>query len=133
MTDVTMNPLTVILGIKILVTLGLTHLFLFAPQKRLNGLMAQYGDSPLTYRLYGLTLLVLLGMYFSGLIAALGGEVSHEVLALGILSNGGAAVLMQAWSGHPTLRRASWIFAGIAVALLAALLFPDQALLPLLS
>ncbi|CUH79181.1 hypothetical protein TRM7557_02237 [Tritonibacter multivorans] len=132
MADVSMNPLALILGLKILVTLGLTHLFLFAPQKRLNGLMAQYGDSPLTYRLYGLTLLVLIGMYMSGLVAALGGAVSHEVLALGILSNGGAAVLMQTWSGHPTLRRASWVFAAIALALLAALLFPNQALLPLL-
>ena len=132
MADVSMNPLALIFGLKILVTLGLTHLFLFAPQKRLNGLMAQYGDSPLTYRLYGLTLLVLFGMYVSGLVAALDGEVSHEVLALGILSNGGAAVLMQTWSGHPTLRRASWLFAAIALALLAAMLFPNQALLPLL-
>ena len=132
MADVSMNPLALILGLKILVTLGLTHLFLFAPQKRLNGLMAQYGDSPLTYRLYGLTLLVLIGMYVSGLAAALGGEVSHEVLALGILSNGGAAVLMQTWSGHPTVRRASWLFAAIAFALLAAMLFPNQALSPLL-
>ena len=132
MPAVSMNPLALILGLKILITLVLTHLFLFAPQKRLNGLMAQYGDSPLTYRLYGLALLVLIGMYVSGLATALDGKVSHVVLALGILSNAGAAVLMQTWSGHPTLRRASWVFAALALSLLAAVLFPNQALLPLL-
>lgn len=87
-----MGLLKIILVCKILITLGAWALpLLFAP-KRIGG--AKDEASVLSARLLGWAYLSLTLMYGFGLAELLRGQVPWAVIAVGLVSNGGAALLL---------------------------------------
>lgn len=89
-----MELLIIVLGVKIAVTLFAWALpMLFAPQ-----LISGKDDaaSILTQRLLGMAYLALAVMYGLGLQEALDGQVPHSTIIVGLVSNGGGALLTSA-------------------------------------
>ena len=128
-----MSALALLLTTKILLTLPLIGLFGFANNKQLNALTGQWGQDPLIYRLYAVALAALVIGYIAALVSVFDLRVPWGMLWVGLVSNAGAALIITAWSLHPRMRRAAWAFGTIAAGLLASLVFPTQAVAPLLG
>ncbi|MGF1545234.1 MAG: hypothetical protein ACFB00_12180 [Parvularculaceae bacterium] len=104
--------------------------FLFLSKRRIDRLSGFDGALAL-YRLYGVAVLALLVGYAGGLVETLGGATPYGVIAMGLVSNAGAAIVLMA-TGVASRRPLSTGFFGlIAAALGACALFPDAALRPL--
>ncbi len=128
-----MSYLALLLAFKILLTLGVIWVYGTHPIKKLNALSGQWGDSPMTYRLYAVATAALLVGYAVALVDALSGQINTGLLLMGIISNGGAALVLMAWSGHPTLRAPAYVFGSVAIGFVLALVFPGYALAPLVG
>ncbi len=124
-----MTLLSVLLSAKILVTLVfLVGPFLILPANRLNALMAPSTASSMMYRLYGVALLALVTAYGGGLLAAESGRLPVEVIAMGIVSNLGGALIQALYRVGGIQRVLMVFFAFVGVSLIAAAVLPDLAL-----
>ena len=125
-----MNALGLVLAVKIVVTLFFVAIpFLLLPQEKLGAMFRTEGaGSGALFRLYGVAMLAILANYAYGLWAVAHGRFPWGVIAMGVISNGGA-VLVSLWTG--AWRRARTLnafFAAVAIALVLAAMFQRQAL-----
>lgn len=127
-----MTALTTVLLLKTLITIVfLAGPLLTLPQAKLNARLGLPGTPLMFLRLYGVAMASLVIAYASGIWQALQGDFPWGIVAMGIVSNGGAAAVL-ATLGPPMLRRIpAALFGAIAIALLACALFPENALAPL--
>ncbi|MEO1042224.1 MAG: hypothetical protein AAFX52_08030 [Pseudomonadota bacterium] len=123
-----MTPLGLLLITKIVVTGLLIGIpFLVLPRgmvARLSG----YEATPVLYRLYGLAIIALLVGYGGGLVQTWNGTFPWGVAAMGIVSNGGAAITLLITGQARTMRLLTAFFALIAAGLVAAAMMPEAAL-----
>ena len=113
-----MTTLIIILTFKILVSLILlVYPLLFKPLAQLNAAMEIEAKTTNIYRLYGTAILSLLIAYAYGVILALEDQFPGGIVAMGLVSNGGASYLM-ATRGNPRQKRGAILFGGIFIALL---------------
>lgn len=124
-----MTLLTLLLLFKI----GFTALFAALPMLLLpaDGIRQRLGidAAALPYiRLYGWALMALLVGYAGGVVEAEAGHMPWGVVTMGLVSNGGAALLMLTPFARVGSLAMPAVFGGIAVGLLAALLAPATAL-----
>lgn len=124
-----MTFLTLLLLFKI----AFTALFAALPMLLLPGASVQarigVDAAALPYiRLYGWALIALLTGYASGIFAAEAGVMPWGIVVMGLVSNGGAALLML--TPYARLQSASMaaVFGLIALGLGAALMWPEAAL-----
>lgn len=127
--EVPMTFLTLLLMFKI----AFTALFAALPMLLLPGASVQarigVDAAALPYiRLYGWALIALLTGYASGIFAAEAGVMPWGIVVMGLVSNGGAALLML--TPYARLRSAGMaaVFGLIALGLGAALVWPEAAL-----
>ena len=128
-----MNALGLVLAVKIIVTIIFVAVpFLLLPQEKLRARFRTEGaGSGTLFRLYGVAMLAILANYAYGLWAAMHGQFPWGVIAMGVISNGGA-VLVSLWMGAWRRAKAlNALFAAVAITLLLAALFQRQALTPL--
>ncbi len=125
-----MTIIGLILGVKIAVTALLTAApFLLLPEQRLAAMFRVSGDGAGTiFRLYGVAILALLVGYASGFWTIAEGRFPWGVVAMGLVSNTGAALLMFLTGAWRRAKSISFFVAAIAVALAIAAVFPRQAL-----
>lgn len=128
-----MSALGVLLAVKIVVTVVFVAApFLLLPQERLRIMFRTEGaGSGTLFRLYGVAMLAILANYAYGLWAIADARFPWGVIAMGVISNGGA-VLVSLWTG--AWRRATALyafFAAAAAGLALAAIFQRQALVPL--
>ena len=117
-----LRRLRAVLAAKIALTLAAWALpLLLLPASALAALIGLAPEPPLTARLLGLAYLALVVAYAGGLRAAGEGRVPWAVIGVGVLSNGGAAVLLTASpaAGSPLLLASAAASALIAAALAA--------------
>ena len=130
-----MNFLGIVFLVKIGVTLCLLGPLMLSPAHRLGRAFALEAAHPLIFRLYGMAIAALLVGYGYGLAAAQNGVFPWGPVAMGIVSNGGAAMIIAAGAREgglsPALRAAIAIFGGIGFVLMLAALFPQSAITPL--
>lgn len=79
-------------------------------------------------RLYGWVLVALLTGYAAGVVDTLHGVMPWGVVVMGLVSNGGATVLMLTPFGRTQSAAMPLVFGLIALGLAGALLLPDLAL-----
>lgn len=127
-----MSFLALLLLIKIVVTLLFAAGPLMLLSKDRLDRLGGFGENSLTvYRLYGIGLLSLLVVYSFGVDVAMSGAFPLYAVAMGVVSNGGAALVLMS-SGE--LSKRPWIvgfFATIAAGLVLAFFAPEFALRPL--
>lgn len=118
-----LRRLRAVLAAKIALTLAAWALpLLLLPASALAALTGLAPEPPLTARLLGLAYLALVVAYAGGLRAAGEGRVPWAVIGVGVLSNGGAAILLAASpaiAGSPLLLASAAASALIAAALAA--------------
>jgi hypothetical protein len=131
-----LTPMTV-LGLILAVKITVTGVLVVAPllllsEERLTGMFRLAGDGGTAFlRLYGVALLALLVGYASGFWMIADGRFPSGIVAMGVVSNAGAALVLcltGAW------RHARWLtafMATIAAALIFAAAFGRQALTPI--
>ncbi|QPH53274.1 hypothetical protein [Pontivivens ytuae] len=121
-----MAPLALLLTVKIVVTLvGVVGPFLLLRRARIDALIGATAGSPLIYRLYGIAILALLFGYGGGLVQIAGGQFPSGVVVMGIVSNGGAALVL---ARVPRFRSAAVALGLLTAALGLALLAPEVAM-----
>ena len=126
-----MTALSLLLVFKILITTVLTVVpFLLLSERRLAPLLGVTGGGTL-FRLYGVAILALLVGYSSGFWTIAAGRFPWGVVAMGIVSNGGAALVLFASGAWRRARFLSFFVAVVTVALAAAALYSREALMPL--
>ncbi|MEL6205950.1 MAG: hypothetical protein AAFR47_11645 [Pseudomonadota bacterium] len=124
-----MTALSLLLAVKIAITAGVViSPFLFMSKAALDA-RAGLGAPDLTlYRLYGVAMLALVVAYAGGLIRTLAGEFPGEIVAMGLVSNAGAAGTMVA-TGYARVQPALTLaFAAVALGFLMAALWPGPAM-----
>lgn len=127
-----MAPLAILLLIKIVGTLVPVALPMLLFSKARFDELSGFGPSDLVlYRVYGMAVLALLVGYSGGLLQVRAGVFPHGVLAMGFVSNAGAAALLFFVAEVRHLRRSSAFFALIAIGLAFAFFLPDAAMAPL--
>ena len=121
-----MTPLSVLLAVKIAGTLlFIAGPFLFLSKARLEAVTGMTAASPALFRLYGVAMLALVVAYASGVHAAQAGRFPWGIVAMGLVSNAGAVVVMIA-SGTVMRQRAMAAFlASVAAGLVVFALFPN--------
>jgi hypothetical protein len=127
-----MSFIALVLVAKILVTAILTAIpFLFLSAARLaNRTGAGVGGATL-FRLYGIAIAALLVGYSSGFWLIARGEFPWGVVAMGLVSNAGAATVMFASGAWRKAKPITFFIAGIALLLAGAAAIPQQAMHPL--
>ena len=127
-----MSFLALLLLIKIVVTLLFAAGPLMLLSKDRLDRLGGFGENSLTvYRLYGIGILSLLVVYSFGVDVAMSGAFPLYAVAMGVVSNGGAALVLM---GSGELNKRPWIvgfFAAIAAGLVLAFFAPELALRPL--
>ena len=122
-----MSFLIWIFSIKIAITaLGLCVPLLLLSKQRID-LLFGFGDASVTlYRLYGVAMLALTTAYTGGLLRTISGHFPVEVVAMGLVSNIGAAVtmFMTGYARRKPFGAAVFTFIGVAFA--ASLVLPDS-------
>ncbi len=125
-----MTLLSLLLSAKILVTLMfVAGPFLLLSVERLNAAMAPHSASAMMYRLYGVALLALITAYAAGLLAAQSGRLPVEVVAMGLVSNYGAALTQAVFRVTGFQRVLMGFFALVGTGFAVAALYPDVALM----
>ncbi|MCK5041652.1 MAG: hypothetical protein KAR62_05130 [Sphingomonadales bacterium] len=110
-----------ILSIKILFTLlFVAYPFLWKPKEVLNKVMGLEISKPYFYRLYGVAILALLLAYAYGIFMALGGVYPWGIVLMGMVSNGGAVVVLHKYSEWKKQKTSAIFFGGVFVALLVS-------------
>ena len=126
-----MTAIGLVLAIKIGVTaVFIAAPFLFMPERRLVAMLGVSSGGPIL-RLYGVAILALLTGYASGFGTIAQGQFPWSVAAMGIVSNGGAALVLFLSGAWRRMRLIGTFVAGVAVALILAVLSSSQALVPL--
>jgi hypothetical protein len=124
-----MTWLALLFGFKIAVTaLAVVGPLLLLPRRALCARLQVPAEAAGLARLYGVALLALLVGYAGGLHASLHGAFPADVVAMGIVSNAGATLALFATGMARRHAALTAIFALIAVALVAAALFPATAM-----
>ncbi|MEM0927781.1 MAG: hypothetical protein AAGI89_00670 [Pseudomonadota bacterium] len=127
-----MAPLALLLITKIVVTgllVGIPFLLLpAAVVERLSGFEAR---PRALYRLYGMAIIALLVGYGGGLVEVLDGSFPWGVAAMGIVSNGGAAIVLVLTGQARTRRMLTAFFVAITAGLVYAAAMPEAAVRPL--
>ncbi|MEM9618267.1 MAG: hypothetical protein AAF936_09935 [Pseudomonadota bacterium] len=124
-----MTWLSTLLIVKIAVTTALIAApFLLAPRPVLAKRMGVETNTSAMFRLYGVAMAALLVGYGFGIVAAQAGVFPWGVVAVGLVSNGGAfiALLVTGAARKSTALTAFLVL--ITVGLVAAMLAPDAAL-----
>lgn len=127
-----MNALGLLLAIKIVVTIIFVAVpFLLLPQEKLRAAFRTEGaGSGTLFRLYGVAMLAILANYAYGLWAAAHGQFPWGVIVMGVISNGGAVVVALWMGSWQRARILNVFFAAVAIALVLAAIFQQQALAP---
>ncbi|WP_252258731.1 hypothetical protein [Erythrobacter aurantius] len=127
-----MQLFDLILAAKILVTALAVVIPLFVVPVRVSAPLLGLEETQMRYmRLYALAVGALLIGYASGFSWWRDGGFPYGIAIMGLVSNGGAAVLL-AYDKHvPLVRIGAAFFGLIAVALAASLFAPDWAMKPL--
>lgn len=130
-----MSFLGLTLLFKIAVTLFLLAPLMLGPARRLGPAFSLEAAHPLIFRLYGMAIAALLVGYGFGFAAAQNGAFPWGPVVMGIVSNGGAALILAAGArggaSSPAILAAMAIFGGIGVSLTLAAIFPQWAMTPL--
>ncbi|MEO1657943.1 MAG: hypothetical protein AAFR65_09495 [Pseudomonadota bacterium] len=127
-----MSPLALLLITKIAVTGVLIGLpFLFLPKASVERLSGFQATPPALFRLYGIAIIALLVGYGGGLAETLSGTFPWGVAAMGIVSNGGAALTLVVTGQAKARIPLTLFFAGITAGLIWATSMPEAALRPL--
>lgn len=127
-----MTFITLVLAAKIVVTAILTAIpFLFLPQERLATLTGISSGGSTLFRLYGIAILALLVGYASGFWTVAAGQFPWGVVAMGLVSNTGAASIMYVTGSWRNAKPITFSITAIAVLLAIAAFIPEQALQPL--
>jgi hypothetical protein len=122
--------LSLLLIIKIGVTGALVAApFMLIPKYKLEKATNITASTPVFFRLYGLAITALLVGYAFGIPAAEAGHFPWGVTCMGTVSNGGAAILLLAYSqGRNQNRMLGSFFGLITLGLITAMILPACAL-----
>lgn len=101
---------------------------LLMPAERVSSLYRLGADAVPLCRLYGVAVTALLVGYASGIAPAQHGVFPGGVVAMGIASNAGAPAVLLLTGRWRGARLPTFVFAAIAVALLASAVAPSAAL-----
>lgn len=127
-----MAPLTLLLVIKIIVTFAMVALpFLLFPKARLETAMAITAASGELFRLYGAAILALLVGYAGGVWQVSQGAFPWGVVAMGVVSNGGAFLVLLKTGAAARYKFLTVFFGVVALCLVAATVFRNSAISPL--
>lgn len=127
-----MTPLAMVLVFKIVVTfVGVLVPMLVVSPARLERLCGVGPMALVPARLYAAALAALLVGYGFGLVGATTGRLPWGVVAMGLVSNGGAAAVLLGLGTSARHRGAGVLFGLIGAALAAALLWPEWFVTPL--
>lgn len=124
-----MSLLIIIIAIKFIVTLVLVAIpFLMFPMEKLDKISGMAAKSNTFYRLYGVAMVALLIGYVSGIPLINHGIFPWSVVIMGIVSNGGVALLLLKSGPSPKTMKFIMIDGGIAIALITCVIFPKLAI-----
>lgn len=125
-----MTLLSLLLLFKIAVTALLASLpLLLLPGAAIQARLKIGADALPVARLYGIAVTALLVGYAGGIAPAEAGQFPWGVVLMGIVSNLGATIGLLVTGGWRASVAAPVIFGGIALALIAAALWPGTALM----
>lgn len=122
------------LSLLLITKIGVTGLlvaapFMLLPKSRLEKSTNIAAPTPAFFRLYGVAITSLLVGYAFGIPAAEAGSFPWGVACMGTVSNGGAAILLLAYSQGSKQNRVLSVFFGlIALGLITAMALPAGAL-----
>ncbi len=125
-----MSWLSLLLIIKISVTgLLVAAPFMLLPKSKLEKATNIATPTPVLFRLYAVAITALLVGYAFGIPAAEAGRFPWGVTCMGTVSNGGAAILLLAYSQKSKQNRWLGAFFGlVALGLVAAMILPAGAI-----
>lgn len=124
-----MNAINVVLIFKIVITiLCLAGPFLFLAREKLEKLTRVRADASTFFRLYGMAMLALAFAYMSGVWTVTQGIFPWAIVAMGVLSNGGATAVLLVLGDRTAKRSIAPVFGGITLGLLLCAAFPDAAM-----
>lgn len=116
-----MTYLISVLAFKIIISLAvLVFPALFRPIESLNRIFGTNLTNTYLFRLYGVAILALLVAYGYGIQLALIGYYPWGIVIMGIVSNGGAVLVMLSLSGWTSQSKGICLFGGIFIALMIA-------------
>lgn len=127
-----MAPLSLLLWIKIigtLVPIGLPLLTL--SKSKIDKLSGFEPSDVIVYRLYGMAILALLVGYFAGFLQVLSGVYPTGVIAMGIVSNAGACLVLILSGRARSAPHEALFFGLIATGLTSTTIVDDWAVTPL--
>ncbi len=107
--------------------------FLVFSKEKLNQVLQMTAESPSLYRLYGVAVLALLVGYGSGVLQIAQDMYPSGVIAMGITSNAGAALVLFLTGAAKRNKSLTVFFTLIAVCLIGAFLNPEAAMTALAS
>ena len=122
------------LSLLLITKIGVTGLlvaapFLFLPRSKLEKLTNITAPTSVFFRLYGVAITALLVGYAFGIPTAEDGRFPWGVVSMGTVSNGGAALLLLAYSqGNKQNRVMAAFFGLIALGLIAAMVLSASAI-----
>ncbi len=122
------------LSLLLIMKISVTGLLVAAPFMLLPRVMLEKSTNistptPLFFRLYGVAITALLIGYSFGIRAAEAGHFPWGVVCMGVVSNGGAAILLLAYSRGNKVNQMLLVFFGlVALALVSAMFLPASAL-----
>ena len=124
-----MTWLSLLLLVKIIGSvLFLVLPLLFLSKEKLEKALLVQAQTPQLFRLYGMAILALLVGYSFGVSAAESETFPWGVVFMGIVSNGGAALILLFSAGSKTNRISLIVFGLIALGLVFSALYPDWVL-----
>ncbi len=116
-----MTYLISVLAFKIIISLAvLVFPALFRPIESLNRIFGTNLTNTYLFRLYGVAILALLVAYGYGIQLALIEYYPWGIVIMGIVSNGGAVLVMLSLSGWTSQSKGICLFGGIFIALMIA-------------
>jgi len=124
-----MTILSLLLVFKITVSIAVLIIpFLFFSKEKLAAITKTTADTSQLYRLYGIAILALLVAYGFGIAPAQAGIFPWGVVAMGIVSNVGAALCMLVFGVNKQNIFGIVLFGTIGLGLIAAAIMPGVAL-----
>ncbi|MEM7739213.1 MAG: hypothetical protein AAF225_00240 [Pseudomonadota bacterium] len=123
-----MTALGLLLITKIAVTGVLIGIPFLVLPRALVARLSGFEATPVLYRLYGIAIIALLVGYGGGLVQTLDGSFPWGVAAMGIVSNGGAAVILVLTGQAKTMRALTAFFVLITAGLVTAAMMPEAAM-----
>ena len=121
------------LSLLLITKIGVTGLlvaapFLLLPKSKLEKSTNITTSTSLFFRLYGVAITALLVGYAFGIPTAEDGRFPWGVVCMATVSNGGAAILLLAYSQNKNNRVLAAFFGLIALGLIAAMVLPASAI-----